>query len=188
MSKSPREAAGWCRRCLFTQSEDGFVGSRLECGEDFRWPDSPKGFRLLTGSVLGYHEVSSIYVAVITPAGWEVVGFEVEEIVDQVCKLIKGACEIVICLDKAISTGVGRKRELLARVFRMQGLVAGFSGGEAGQDEVMAVHLRGMELSNIWYAELMGQDGTGIRGYMVSWGRLSIAMRSTGKRGFSFWR
>ena len=59
MSRSPREAAGWRRRCLFTRSEDGFVGSRLELGEDFRWPGSPKGLRLLTGSVLGYHEVSS---------------------------------------------------------------------------------------------------------------------------------
>ena len=57
---------------------------------------------MLTGSVLGYHEVSSIHVAVITPAEREVVGFEVEEIVDQVCKLIKGVCEIVICRDKAI--------------------------------------------------------------------------------------
>ena len=98
MSRSPREAAGWRRRCLFTRSEDGFVGSRLESGEDFRWPDSPKGLRLLTGSVLGCHEVSSIHVAVVTAAGGEVVGFEVEEIVDQVCKLIKGGCEIVICL------------------------------------------------------------------------------------------
>ena len=108
MSRSPREAAGWRRRCLFTRSEDGFVGSRLELGEDFRWPDSPKGLRLLTGSVLGYHEVSSIHVAVVTPAEGEVVGFEVEEIVDQVCKLIKGGCEVVICPEKAISTGVVR--------------------------------------------------------------------------------
>ena len=141
-------------------------------GEDFRWPGSPKGLRLLTGSVLAYHEVSSIHVAVITPAGGEVVGFEVEEILDRVCKLIKGGCEIIICPDKAIPTGVGRKRELLARVFRVQGLVTGFSRGGAGQDKVMTVHLRGMELSNIWYSESMGQDGTGIRGYMGSWGQI----------------
>ena len=170
MSRPPREAAGWCRRCLFTRSEDGFVGSRLELGEDFRWPGSPKGLRLLTGSVLGYHEVSSIHVEVVTPAEGEVVGFEVEEILDQVCKLIKGGCEIVICPDKAIPTGVGRKRELLARVFRVQGLVAGFSRGEAGQDEVMTVHLRGMELSNVWYSELVGQDGT----YSRVYGELSL--------------
>ena len=50
--------------------------------------------------------------------------------------------------------------------------MAGFSREEAGQNEVMTVHLRGMELSNIWYSELMGQDGTGIRGYMVSWGQI----------------
>ena len=61
-------------------------------------------------------------------------GVEVEGIVDQVCKLIKGGCEIFICPDKAISTGIGRERELLARVFRVQGLVAGFSrGGRQGK-------------------------------------------------------
>ena len=62
---------------------------------------------MLTGSVLGYHEVSSIHAAVVTPAEWGVVGFQVEGIVDQVCKLIRGGCEVVLCPDKAISTGVG---------------------------------------------------------------------------------
>ena len=131
---------------------------------------------MLTGSVLGYHEVSSIHVAVITPAEGEVVGFEVEEIVDRVCKLVKGECEIIICPDNAIPTGVGGKLELLARVFRVQGLVAGFSREEAGQNEVMTVHLRGMDLSNIWYSELLGQDETGIRGYMVNWGQIVYSL------------
>ena len=171
-SRSPRKVAGWHRRCLFSRSEDEFIGSGLELGENFRWPGSPKGLRVLTGSVLGYHEVSSIHAAVVTPAEWGVVGFQVEGIVDQVCKLIRGGCEVVLCPDKAISTGVVRERELLIRLFRVQGLVAGFSRGEAGQNEVMTVHLRGMELSNIWYCELRGQGETGVRGYMVSWGQI----------------
>ena len=133
MSRPPREVAGWNRQCLFTRCEDGFIRNRLETVDDFHWPNSSKGIRLLTGSVLGYHEVSSIHVAVITPAGEEVVGFEVDEIVDQVCKLIKGGCGIVICPDKAIPTGVGGKHELLVRLFRVLGLVAGFSRGRQGR-------------------------------------------------------
>ena len=58
---------------MFTRSEDGVVGSRLELGKDCHWPGSPNGFRLLTGNVLGYHEVFSIHVAVVTPAEGEVI-------------------------------------------------------------------------------------------------------------------
>ena len=172
VSRPPREVTGWKRQCLFTRSAVGCTRNRLEAGADFVWPRELKGIRLLTGSILGYHEASVIHVGVVTPAEGEVKVFEVEEIVDQVCKLIRGGCEIAICPDKAIVTRVDGKHELLVRLFRVQGLVAGFSRGEAGQDEVLTVHLRGMELSNMWYSELLGPGGTYIRGYVVSWGQI----------------
>ena len=57
-------------------------------------------------------------------------------------------------------------------MFRVLGLEAGLSRGDARQYEVMTVHLRGMELSNIWYSVLKGHDEAGVRGKMVSWGQI----------------
>ena len=171
-TRPSREAAGWKRQCLFTRCEDGFIGNTLETGGDFNWPKSRKGVCLLTRSVLGYQEVSSVYAAVITPPEGEAEGFEVEEIVYQVCRLIKGGREIVICPGKSIQSSVGGRHELLVRQFRVQGLVAMFSKAEAGQDEVLTVHLRGMELSNMWYSKLTGADGARIQGHVVSWGQI----------------
>ena len=69
-----REAMGEEQRCLFSRDESNFVESGLETGIDFHWPLTRGGNRLLTINVLGYHEVSSMHVAVITPVGEVLLG------------------------------------------------------------------------------------------------------------------
>ena len=167
-----REVTGWKKQCLFTRCADGCTRNRLEADGNFVWPRGMKGTRLLTGSMLGYHEASVIHVGVVISTEGEVEVFELEEIVEEVSKLIKGGCEFIICPARAVLSGVDGKHELLVRLFRVQGLVAGFSRGEAGQGEVLTVHLRGMELSNMWYSELVEPDGVCIQGYVVSWGQI----------------